>query len=596
MDTGQKTESLAQLVGDIDRMRVALPEFQRDFVWEIDKTYDLFDSFVRDIFVGSLIYGVPSFEITVRELDTRPRNGKGSRKKLKLQSFSREEIDRKVKTDIFRLLLDGQQRATSIYRTLKGIDAVFFEVADDNILAPETQAKDFSERTLEEMLSEFRGSPQKGKINIKLSDVYDFFLGKAPREKDKAEYFLRTCNFDHITKDNVQDSEEFSRFLICSKEIENLLRQEKLVAYYLLDTDEEKFALFFERSNSKGIQLNFIDILAAKLYGGFNLREKIEEFEDKFPNYPLNREVIVRTISYIVSDGKETGRAYILGNLNYGHFSDYWYSTTEMYRKCYEFLIKNNVLVHPNWMPYDNMLIPMMSFLRGLQGRDSARANDLQIRILLAWYWLAIFSRKYSSAAQSYVVEDAQALRAVSDRNYSSVITLLTRLNYLIRSHEDFYTISKRFDAMYKGVLNLCHYASGGLRNLENGTRILDLSNLEDHHIFPKDYLKKFQMDQDIEMSMDCVVNRTIIGKISNIKISNKPPSVYLKELRQNNPNLDDCLESHLVPPGVATGEYDDVYGIFIEDRVRRLFSVLNERAIKERDRLLAELRSPDAS
>ncbi len=106
MDTGQKTESIAQLVGDIHRGRVALPEFQRDFVWDVEKTFDLFDSFVRDIFTGSLIYGVPSFEITVREIDKRPRTGKGSRSRLNLVSFSRQQIDNKIKVEGFRLLLD----------------------------------------------------------------------------------------------------------------------------------------------------------------------------------------------------------------------------------------------------------------------------------------------------------------------------------------------------------------------------------------------------------------------------------------------------------------------------------------------------------
>ena len=48
MDTGQKTESIAQLVDDNVKDRVALPEFQRYFVWDIEKTFDLFDSFVRD--------------------------------------------------------------------------------------------------------------------------------------------------------------------------------------------------------------------------------------------------------------------------------------------------------------------------------------------------------------------------------------------------------------------------------------------------------------------------------------------------------------------------------------------------------------------
>ena len=45
MDTGQKTESIAQLVEDILKDRVALPEFQRDFVWDIEKTFDLFELF-----------------------------------------------------------------------------------------------------------------------------------------------------------------------------------------------------------------------------------------------------------------------------------------------------------------------------------------------------------------------------------------------------------------------------------------------------------------------------------------------------------------------------------------------------------------------
>jgi len=56
VDTGQKTESILRLVEDIVKDNVALPEFQRDFVWDIEKTFDLFDSFARDIFVGSLIF------------------------------------------------------------------------------------------------------------------------------------------------------------------------------------------------------------------------------------------------------------------------------------------------------------------------------------------------------------------------------------------------------------------------------------------------------------------------------------------------------------------------------------------------------------
>lgn len=322
VDTGQKTESLAQLVRDIDNGAVVLPEFQRDFVWEIEKTLDLFDSFVRDIFVGALIYGLPSFEITVRELDTRPRSGRGSRRKLALTSFTRPEIEKRVKTHGFRLLLDGQQRATSIYRALKGIDELYFVVTVDQDLPPGIQSLPTAKRTLENVLSEFRAQPVPAKINIKMSDVFRVLNGEMPRERDQIELFLQSSSLPHLNRENVSDSAEFSTYLTHVKNLENLFRQEKLVAYYLLDTDEEKFALFFERSNSKGIQLNFIDILAAKLYGGFNLREKIDTFNEENPELELNREVIVRAISYEVSKGKETGRSYILASLTHAHFNN----------------------------------------------------------------------------------------------------------------------------------------------------------------------------------------------------------------------------------------------------------------------------------
>jgi hypothetical protein len=81
METGQKTESIKDLYNSIAREDIVLPEFQRDFVWDLAQIFELFDSLLRDIFIGSLIYGIPSFEITAREIDARPRKGTGSRKK-----------------------------------------------------------------------------------------------------------------------------------------------------------------------------------------------------------------------------------------------------------------------------------------------------------------------------------------------------------------------------------------------------------------------------------------------------------------------------------------------------------------------------------
>src|SRR5262249_20079889 len=151
VDTSQKTESIEQLVASISSGDVVLPEFQRDFVWEEAKTYDLFDSIIRDIFIGSLIFGIPSFELTVRELDTRPRKGPGSRKKLPFLSFTKAQINERVKTGQFRLLLDGQQRATSLFRAVKGIDDVWVIIRGREDLPEHVRSKPPADRSLEEV-------------------------------------------------------------------------------------------------------------------------------------------------------------------------------------------------------------------------------------------------------------------------------------------------------------------------------------------------------------------------------------------------------------------------------------------------------------
>ncbi|MGG3920146.1 DUF262 domain-containing protein [Parageobacillus thermoglucosidasius] len=353
----QQTESIKDLVENINKENILLPEFQRDFVWELSKTCELFDSLVRDIFIGSIIYGKPSFEITVREIDTRPRKGEGSRRKLATKFFNKEEIQRMTQINNFRIILDGQQRVTSIYRALTGVDEVWFIAKNEEELETSVREKALRERTLEEMLFEFSLQEDEDRLSIKLSDAFLISKGDILDDDIKENYFGKLSCIAGMDEEELKLA--FRKYRMICVKLGELFKSDKLLSYYLLNMDTEKFALFFERSNSKGIQLNFIDILAAKLYKGFNLRQKIGELESGFPNYYFNREVIVRTISYIVSNGKEVDRNYILSNLNYEHFNMYWDEVCDCYRKVLDFLFKERFIISQKWMPYENMLIPL---------------------------------------------------------------------------------------------------------------------------------------------------------------------------------------------------------------------------------------------
>jgi hypothetical protein len=297
--------------------------------------------------------------------------------------------------------------------------------------------------------------------------VYRILNGEASREKEKAALFLESNKIEGVTAENVDASPEFLTYLTQFKNLENLCRQEKLVAYYLLDTDEEKFALFFERSNSKGIQLNFIDILAAKLYAGFNLRAKIEEFEEANPTLELNREVLVRAISFHVSHGKDIGRNYILSTLSHPHFTEHWDNFASTYKSVHDYLRTSRLLIHPTWIPYENMVLPLMAFDAKLPRHDFSQITAEQALLVRTWYWLAVFSRRYSSAGQTYALEDAQALQKAATGDFASIVGIIQRIQPVIRNADDLLVIHKKYDAVYKGVLNLVNYDTGGFLNFE---------------------------------------------------------------------------------------------------------------------------------
>ena len=161
-----QTESLLDIVRSITNETLLLPEFQRDFRWEMDQTYDLFDSLIREIFIGTIIYGKPGFGMTLRQIDDRPRKGKGSRGSLRMRHYSREEIIAQSQTKNLRIILDGQQRITSIYRALSGMDAVYVVLRGD--LKPE----DLIERPLEMILGDVKGEESDQAVSVRLSDAH----------------------------------------------------------------------------------------------------------------------------------------------------------------------------------------------------------------------------------------------------------------------------------------------------------------------------------------------------------------------------------------------------------------------------------------
>ena len=405
-ETHSQTESILDIVRGIDNKSIMLPEFQRDFRWELSQTHDLFDSLIRDIFIGTIIYGKPSFSLTLREIDKRPRKEKGSNSPLELHSYSTEDIKKLAQTKNLRIVLDGQQRITSLYRAITGIDTVYV-ILSENLDVESTINSNFS---LEDIVAHasVESEENKNAISLKLSDVYDYEI-KSLEDEDLNQNFANSMYGIILLEDSdksfIKANEKLYRQTV--KKILDLYKQQKMVAYYLLDMDLEKFCTFFERSNSRGIQLNFTDILAAKLYGGFNLRKEIEEFENQI-DFKLNREILIRAIAYIVSSKNHSSasieKQFILKNLEAKDFKENWQSVCDLYNRSLNYLIDQYFIVSQSWMSSENMIIPLMMYLKEIKGFENM--NESQREFIEYWYWASVFSNRYSTSSNEIIVID----------------------------------------------------------------------------------------------------------------------------------------------------------------------------------------------
>ena len=356
------------------------------------------------------------------------------------------------------------------------------------------------------------------------------------------------------------------------------------MSYYLLDMSLDKFCLFFERSNSRGMQLNFTDILAAKLYSGFNLRASIEQFESENPHIQANRELIIRAISFFSSDGREVDKGYILKNLRPEHFDQYWNEVCNLYMYVLTFLYENRFMLSQAWLPSENMVLPLIVFFREL-AKNGILLDQRQLDFLKLWFWASVFANRYTGASNEVMLEDSRVLSQIAHNKFPKGGTYFRKLRSRLTDAGDILEFQKRASSVYKGLLSIINFDSEqGLLDWTNTSRLaLNHDKLHDHHIFPKAFVRKRYAEQpEIQDIVDTVANRVLIPKLTNLKIGARAPSTYLGELLAKNPKLRMSLHSHKIDDDlILNSEFDDMFDEFVEYRAEAIFEIVERVAIR---------------
>ena len=222
-DTGY---SLTHLIEDIKHGNIALPDIQRPFVWSAAKVRDLFDSMYRGYPVGTLMLWETGAEVGTRQV------GGGER-------------DRVPKL----LIVDGQQRLTSLYAVLTGrlVLTKSFEKRRIRIaFRPTDETFEVTDAAIERD-PEFIADVTVLWANGYKSTVRDFMtrLGNS-----------RDAEFDHAEQDHLEERIDRVRDL----------RDFRFQVIELnAGADEEQVAEVFVRTNSKGVTLNQADFILTLL-------------------------------------------------------------------------------------------------------------------------------------------------------------------------------------------------------------------------------------------------------------------------------------------------------------------------------------------
>ena len=136
-------------------------------------------------------------------------------------------------------------------------------------------------------------------------------------------------------------------------------------------------------------------------------------------------------------------------------------------------------------------------------------------------------------------------------------------------NHEQLRDVTPRQRSLYRATI--CLILASGERPLDFHSRavlneqLLASNGIDHHHIFPAKFLDDRGIDSRLR---DCVLNRCLIDRETNQRISYSDPSVYMAELRDE-PGfpMETVLASHLIPHGDESGLWADDFERFLAQR-----------------------------
>lgn len=570
--------TLSKLLQDIEMGEIGLPEIQRPFVWPNSKVRDLFDSMYKGFPVGYLLFWA---------------NGAGD---------GHRQIGMDEKQKAARLLIvDGQQRLTSLYAVINGVSVLREDYKKEKIQVafnPTSQKFEVADAAT------VRDPEYIPDISVIWSDETDIFeLAESHLAK------LRTAR--EVSADEQKQ---------IRKAINNLdnIQNYPFTALEVSGTaTEEQVAEIFVRVNSKGTPLKQADFILTLMSVFWDKgRSDLEHFcrDSRVPAVsgpsPFNHFIQPdpdQLLRVSVGVGFSRARLQFVYNILRGKDMDTGEFSNDRREKQFKILqaAQERVLDVQNWHEFlkclrragytgQSMIISVNSLLYSyvfyLIGKYDYGVEPFFLRDTIArWFFMTAITSRYSGSFESTMEQDLNRIRET--KTADEFVTFLNRIItdsltddfWAITLPNDLATSSPRSPSLfaYYAALNLLQgrvlFSKMFVSDLLDPTMKAKKSAVERHHLFPKAYLNKIGFTEIRDTNQ--IANFALVEWNDNIAISDEAPDSYYPKYasRFSKNELNKMLYWHAMPEDWEKMEYQ----AFLEKR-RKLIADVTREGFKE--------------
>ncbi len=581
--TGTNGEGLKEILESINKGETQLPDFQRGWVWDDNRIRALVASITNGYPVGAAMF----LDSTGNNLHFKHRVVEGVRKELEVQSPR-------------YLILDGQQRFTSLYRSIFSKQPV--ETKDGKGKKINRYYYLYIPNCLSTSIDREEGIISVPETRIVMENIgRDVKIDLSSREKEfEMHYFplnivfdpseimqwqMGYCQYHKFTADIITQWTSFYKTII-----------DKILSYriplIILPNNIEKEAVckVFENVNTGGVTLTVFELVTASFAAeNFELRKDWDEIWEtlrqnniiKFKNNQASfwNTDFLTAITLLVNYQK-----YMQGernsvsckkrdvlDLKLEDYKQYRVKVISGVLNATKFLMEQKIFTSTN-LPYTSQLIPL-SVLFAID-KDLWYCNTNKKK-LEQWYWCGVFGELYGGANETRYVSDIVGMMKWG-KGSEELPETIVRANFNYSRLQSLYT---RNSAAYKGVMALI--LKNGAVDFISGSKMDFATYIDEatdiHHIFPANWCTKKENNIPQEL-WNSVINKTPIFAKTNRSIGGRAPSEYIQTIENKQPtntdNVNLFISSHAI--NVNCLRNDDFY-TFYEKRASDLCDLIEE-------------------